>query len=79
MIDLDVKCRRCGKPMTLRVRGEQARRLFLKDGALCEACHAQGSHVGPAPAQAATQPAGSMNGRPSVRPVPSLRKNLKAV
>jgi hypothetical protein len=28
MIDFDVKCRKCGKPMTLRVRDEQARVLL---------------------------------------------------
>jgi hypothetical protein len=65
MIDLDVKCRRCGKPMTLRVRGEQARTLFLKEGALCEACHTLGCHVGPAP----NTPA---------RPVSSPSKNLES-
>jgi hypothetical protein len=79
MIDFDVKCRRCGKPMTLRVRDEQARRLFLKEGAFCEACYGLGRRVGSAPAQAATQPAGSTNGRPTARLVSSLLKDLEPV
>jgi hypothetical protein len=68
MIDLDVKCRRCGKAMTLRVGGEQARRIFLKDGALCEACHALGCHVGSAP-----------DARASARPVSLPSKNPESV
>jgi hypothetical protein len=42
MIDFDVKCRKCGKPMTLRVRDEQARMLLEQAGAFCERCHELG-------------------------------------
>jgi hypothetical protein len=75
MIDLDMKCRRCGKPMTLRVRGEQARKLFLKDGALCETCHTLGGHVEPVPAQGATEPAGPTHARACARPISFLEKD----
>ena len=75
MMDLDVKCRRCGKPLTLRVRGEQAQRLFQKDGALCEACYTPGPRVGSAPGGAATEPAAPVNGRSAARPVSSLQKD----
>jgi hypothetical protein len=42
MIDFDITCGKCGKPMTLRVRDEEARALFEQHGALCEACDEPG-------------------------------------
>ncbi len=42
MIEFDVKCRICGKPLTLRVRDGQSRVFFEKHGALCEACYKPG-------------------------------------
>ena len=42
MIEFDVECHRCKKLITLRVRDEQSRMFFEKNGALCEACHARG-------------------------------------
>jgi hypothetical protein len=39
MVEFDIKCRECGKPITLRVRDQQARDFFEKDGAFCEACY----------------------------------------
>ena len=47
MIEFDVKCRSCGKPITLRVRDDQSRVFFEKHGALCEACHAAAERVAP--------------------------------
>ncbi len=42
MVEFDVKCRGCQKPITLRVRDEEGRRILEKDGALCEACYEPG-------------------------------------
>ncbi len=42
MIDFDITCRKCEKPMTLRVRDEQTRELFEQQGALCAACDEPG-------------------------------------
>jgi hypothetical protein len=47
MIEFDVKCRSCGKPMTLRVRDDQSRVFFEKYGVLCEACYAPGERRAP--------------------------------
>ncbi|HYB41283.1 MAG TPA: hypothetical protein VEL75_05900 [Candidatus Methylomirabilis sp.] len=43
MIDFDIKCRKCEKPLTLRVRDDQARAFFEQHGALCEVCHMPGN------------------------------------
>ena len=72
MMEFDVKCRRCEKPMTLRVRDARARASFEKDGALCQACYKPGYHVGSTPH--ATQLGSSPNGRPTASPAPSVRK-----
>ena len=48
MIDFDVMCRKCGKPMTLRVRDEEARVLCEQHGVLCERCHEPGFRPAPA-------------------------------
>ena len=56
MIDLDVKCRRCGKPMTLRVGGEQARKIFQQEGALCSVCYKPNPRVGATPTQTTPTP-----------------------
>jgi hypothetical protein len=56
MIDLDVKCRRCGKPMTLRVGGEQARKIFQQEGALCSVCYTPNPRSATAATQAAPTP-----------------------
>jgi hypothetical protein len=56
MIDLDVKCRRCGKPMTLRVGGEQARKIFQQEGALCSVCYTTNPRAGSTSAQATPTP-----------------------
>jgi hypothetical protein len=45
MIEFDVKCRICGKPLTLQVRDSQSRVFFEKYGALCEACSKPGYPV----------------------------------
>jgi hypothetical protein len=39
VIEFDVKCMSCKKLITLRVRDEQSRVFFEKNGALCEACY----------------------------------------
>ena len=39
MIEFDVRCRKCKKPITLGVRDEHARLFFEQTGALCEACY----------------------------------------
>ena len=78
MIDFDTHCRRCRKPITLRVRSEQSRKVFLKDGALCEACYTLDRRVGIAPSTVATQPGASANGHPTPRPVSSLTKDLES-
>ena len=46
MIEFDVKCLRCKKLITLRVRDAPARVLFEEKGRLCEDCY----NVGPQPA-----------------------------
>ncbi len=45
MIEFDVKCRICGKPLTLRVRDGQSRVFFEKHGVLCETCYKPGDPV----------------------------------
>jgi|GraSoiStandDraft_34_1057297.scaffolds.fasta_scaffold942439_1 hypothetical protein len=47
MIDFDIKCRKCGKPLTLRVRDEHTRALLEHDGAFCEVCHEPGYRPAP--------------------------------
>jgi len=42
MVEFDVKCRECQKPITLRVRDEEVQRILETDGALCEACYEPG-------------------------------------
>ncbi len=39
MVEFDVKCRQCAKPITLRVRDQEAQEVFVRDGALCEDCY----------------------------------------
>lgn len=43
MIEFDVQCRCCRKLITLRVRDEQSRLFFEKNGALCEVCYERDS------------------------------------
>ncbi len=47
MIEFDVKCERCRKPITLRVCYELARAFFEKHGAFCEACYKPGDQAAP--------------------------------
>ncbi len=47
MIEFDVKCERCKKPITLRVWSEHARAFFGRHGALCEACYEPGDQAAP--------------------------------
>jgi len=42
MIEFDVKCGSCKKPITLRVRDEQSRSFFEGNGAFCEVCYKPG-------------------------------------
>ncbi len=42
MIEFDVRCGGCEKPITLRVRDEESRAFFEKNGALCEVCYKHG-------------------------------------
>lgn len=46
MVEFDVKCRQCGRPITLGVRDEAARAFFESEGALCQACYQPGYRVG---------------------------------
>jgi hypothetical protein len=49
MIEFDVQCQICKKPITLRVRDEQCRAFFEENGALCEVCHERGDRPARAP------------------------------
>jgi hypothetical protein len=42
MIEFDVECRRCRKPITLRVRDEESRMFFEENGALSDDCNERG-------------------------------------
>ncbi len=47
MIEFDVKCGGCERPITLRVRDEQSRHFFETNGALCEVCYKPGYQPAP--------------------------------
>jgi hypothetical protein len=49
MIEFDVECRICKKRITLRVRDEQSRVFFEKNGALCEVCYERNGQLARVP------------------------------